>query len=127
MRRRHTRQTDPVLAGKTTQRAIRLPEVQVEAVRGAIASGLPDIHNVTDAVTDALWLWLYENERSNGSLPEGHTTVALPRVKNEPEMIQTVSEPESIPEPTEADHAYQGTSERPKWADVDMAALDGDG
>ena len=38
-----------------------------------------------------------------------------------------VSPTVSIPEPTEADHAYQGTSERPKWADVDMAALDGDG
>lgn len=120
MRRRHTRATDPVLAGKTTQRAIRLPEVQVEAVRGAIASGLPDIHNVTDAVTDALWLWLYENKRSNGWMPPAGQ--AEPQTPTEPE-----SEPESIPEPTEADHAYQGTSERPKWADVDMAALDGDG
>ncbi len=124
MRRRHTRATDPVLAGKTTQRAIRLPEVQVEAVRGAIASGLPDIHNVTDAVTDALWLWLYENERANGNAADVPTLTAISATLD---ARQALSEPESIPEPTEADHAYQGTSERPKWADVDMAALDGDG
>ena len=109
MRRRHTRATDPDLYGPAVQRAVRIPETQVDAVQTVIARGVPDIHTVTDAIIDALWLWLYENDRvapSNGHAPQ--------------------SEPEQAPEPTTVDRAYAGTQERPKWADVDPDALDVD-
>jgi hypothetical protein len=114
VRRRHTRSTDPDLYGPAVQRAVRIPEIQVDAVQTVIARGVPDIHTVTDAIIDALWLWLYENERvapSNGHAP--------------PTAPEAVSEPEEAPEPTAADRPYSGTQERPKWADVDPSVLDG--
>lgn len=68
MRRRHTRWTDPDLHGATVQRSLRLPSDLIEDVLLEIASGIPDIHNLTDAVTDALWLWRYEAQRMAGKI-----------------------------------------------------------
>lgn len=61
-RARHTRLVDRNL-GPTTQRSLRLPTNIVKQVTSAIDAGIPDIHTLTDAVTDALWLWLYEAEK----------------------------------------------------------------
>jgi len=120
----------------TTQRAYRLPTVQIEAVKEAIATGLPDIHNVTDAVVDALWLWLYENSKANGKVDGGQERAPVgaqtengqamseagrDRTQNSPDTSPATVDP---PEPTEADHPYTGHQERPKWADVDPAVLD---
>lgn len=136
MRRRHTRATDANLAGTTTQRAVRLPDVQLSEVQAAIAKGLPDIHSVTDAVVDALWLWLYEHKRSNGWMPPAaQSDPSIPPVNTTPEQEATAASipfdpAEQVfvqPEPTEADRAFTGHQERPKWADVDLAVLDGDG
>lgn len=111
MRRRHTRRTDLDLAGATVQRAYRLPEVQIVAVKDAIAAGIPDIHTPTDAVIDALWLWLYEHGHTNGHAPVGGGSA-----------VPTAAEP---PPPVEdTDRPYVGSVERPTWSDVDPSALD---
>lgn len=117
MRRRHTKKTDQELAGPTVQRPVRLPEVQLRAVLAAISAGLPDIHTLTDAVVDALWLWLYENQRSNGTPP------ALPQTRAEAEAQMDAQWNSEGAEPTEADRAYTGTHERPSWRDVDVSAF----
>lgn len=72
-RARHTRLTDRGL-GPTTQRSLRLPADLVKQCTTAIDAGIPDIHTLTDAVTDALWLWLYEAERIGTMV--GHYTPA---------------------------------------------------
>jgi hypothetical protein len=125
VRRRHTRSTDPDLYGPAVQRAVRIPEIQIDAVQSVIARGVPDIHTVTDAIIDALWLWLYENERVAPS--NGHAPRTAPEAVSKESWIATVpaSEPEETPEPTAADRPYSGTQDRPKWADVDPSVLDG--
>jgi hypothetical protein len=72
MRPRHTRRTDASLNGPSIQRSLRLPEAQVKLVQRAIDNGIPEIHTLTDAATDALWLWLYETKalEMNGHTPE---------------------------------------------------------
>ena len=57
---RHTRRTDPSLNGPSTQRSLRLPTALLSLVEKDIAKGVSEIHTMTDAVTDALWLWHYE-------------------------------------------------------------------
>lgn len=65
MRKRHTRHTDPDLEGPSTPITIRVPDSVLGPVKAIVESRPPDIHNLTDAVSDALWLWRYEHERLN--------------------------------------------------------------
>lgn len=109
MRPRHTRKTDgQLLPGGTIQKALRLPKVQVEEVEKAIYSGMPDVHNFTDAVTDALWLWLYE-----------HHNVRRPTPR-----VAAIVEPER--EFIAADAPRPESNGRPTWKDVDPALLEED-
>jgi Arc/MetJ-type ribon-helix-helix transcriptional regulator len=60
MRERKTRRTDPDQLGRTVNITARLSEAQVEAVDSAVDSGIPGIRTRTDAIQDALSLWLTE-------------------------------------------------------------------
>jgi hypothetical protein len=87
-RRRHTRLTDPALAG-TVQKSLRLPEALVNEVTSRLEQGVPDIHNLTDVVTDALWLWLAEHTRlqpafGSPALPTPAQAVAMLTVRHPP-------------------------------------------
>lgn len=106
MRPRHTRRSDPSLAGPTVQRATRLPVALVELVQADIASGIPEVHNLTDAITDAMWLWHYENARL--------------RPKVGVEVRDVVDGEIEAPQDRELVYAH----DRPTWSDVDLAALD---
>jgi hypothetical protein len=113
MRPRHTRKTDGELLGPTVQKALRLPKQQIEAVEKAIYGGLPDVHTLTDAVTDALWLWLYEHDNVRRPTPK---TVVIGRLAEpEPERVLI-----------DADHPRPESNGRPTWKDVDPALLEED-
>ena len=75
MRPRHTRRTDNSLAGPSTQRSLRLPTALLNLVEKDIAKGLSEIHTMTDAVTDALWLWHYEQNAMTFTDPAPVLTV----------------------------------------------------
>lgn len=87
MRPRHTRRTDKELAGATVQRATRLPAAQVDAVLEAVDRGIPEVHSFTDAVTDALWLWLYELDRTAVAYKVSRPAAAAP-IQERPEQVR---------------------------------------
>lgn len=109
VRRRHTRKTDRELAGATVQRSVRLPTSQVTAVQEALDRGVPDVHNLTDALTDALWLWLYEQSKVLAT--PVNTTLA-----QEPALEATRPVSTDLPRPD--------SNGRPAWKDVDPALLE---
>lgn len=122
MRPRHTRKTDgQLLPGGTIQKALRLPKVQVEEVEKAIYSGMPDIHNFTDAATDALWLWLYEHNNVRRPTPRT-AVISRPPVEPEREFVPADSAhmdaKRLVPRPD--------SNGRPTWKDVDPALLEED-
>jgi len=119
VRARHTRQSDPALAGPTTQTAVRVPEVQRQAVQDAIAGGLPGIHSFTDVVVDALWLWLYETASFRG---QAHVRAA---VDTQVAITEAAEAARPDPEPV-VDRPRPESNGRPKWEDVDPSALDED-
>ena len=104
MRARHTRRSDPTLAGPTIQTAVRVPEIQRQAAQEAIDAGIPEIHSFTDVVVDALWLWLYETRKRDVSQP-------LPEYPIAPQQVLS-----ETPRPD--------SNGRPTWKDVDPAALE---
>lgn len=141
VRARHTRQSDPALAGPTTQTAVRVPEVQRQAVQDAIAGGLPGIHSFTDVVVDALWLWLYEQQQEWRQV-YGKVTISGQMLKDGPVQEHTFVPPEmdlSDPGLTLSEDAVVVLDEtgghvvdrprpdsagRPRWEDVDPDLLE---
>ncbi len=117
MRARHTRQSDPELAGPTTQTAVRVPEVQRQAVQDAIAGGLPGIHSFTDVVVDALWLWLYETASFRG---QANVSTA---VATQIAIVEAGEAARPAPEPV-VDQPRPDSSGRPRWEDVDPDLLE---
>lgn len=109
MRARHTRRSDADLAGPTVQRSLRLPESQVDQVRDAIERGIPEIHTLTDATTDALWLWLYEAERQRHPTAQSPATAAATA-----SVVASVSQ----------DGPRAESNGRPSWKDVDPELIE---
>ena len=115
MRPRHTRRTDQSLNGPSTQRSLRLPEAQVKLVQSAIEAGIPEIHTLTDAATDALWLWLYE-AKAVEMVVQGVRQVGTGL---QPSLAVDGGEPATT-------HLPPASPPRPKFSDVDLDALDED-
>ena len=117
MRLRHTRYTDPNLRGGTIQRSLRLPTELVEDVVLEIAGGIPDIHTLTDAVTDALWLWRYEAQRMAGRVEAVVPANTRPTIAEEHLPAETNGiEPDEVTETV-----YPATPVgRPDFAAVDL-------
>jgi Arc/MetJ-type ribon-helix-helix transcriptional regulator len=109
MRARHTRRSDATLAGSTIQRSLRLPESLVDQVRDAIERGIPEIHTLTDATTDALWLWLYEAEKQRHP-----TAQPMPTAVTAP-VVASVSLD---------DGPRSESNGRPSWKDVDPELIE---
>lgn len=124
MRRRHTRQTDRELAGATVQRSVRLPTSQVSAVQEALDHGVPDVHNLTDVVTDALWLWLYEQTTLGWKSMYGPVTIGSG--EGEPHKFVPIEfDPADEIIGTEViDVARPDSNGRPAWKDVDPSLLE---
>lgn len=106
MRPRHTRRSDASLNGPSVQKSLRLPAALVSLVDAQIEVGIPEVHTLTDAVTDALWLWIYESKSIVWG--EGSGVMTKPRPP-------TVEEPVQDPE---------WPLVRPTFADVDLDALE---
>ena len=67
MRLRHTFRTDPELAGDREQTPFRLSKLYRGKVDEVVKAGeIPDIRSRSDLFQDAVWLWFYEHERTNG-------------------------------------------------------------
>jgi hypothetical protein len=46
--------------------SFRVAEDVLDRVNAVLNSDLPELHSMTDVFTDALWLWLYEDEKVYG-------------------------------------------------------------
>jgi hypothetical protein len=114
MRVRHTRRTDETLRGDTVQKSFRIPRGLLGAVEEDIAYGIPEVHTLIDAVTDALWVWHYENvrDRRTASWHEPERLPAADVVNVEGDLASVEAVPNGV------------THERPTFADVDLDKLD---
>lgn len=118
-RDRHTRLTDPALGGESVHRSFRLPKSLVDEATEAIGA-VSGIYNLSDVLTDALWLWVYEHRRVGG----GMVPAGLPLAPREPVSEPLGSTAETADPPPTGDHPFVGAP-RPNWSDVDLDALDG--
>lgn len=116
MRARHTRRSDAELAGATIQRSLRLPATLIDQVDAAIARGITEIHTLTDATTDALWLWLYEAERQRHPTSQPVQPPPATATEDATSVVASVSLEHEGPRPD--------SNGRPAWKDVDPALLD---
>lgn len=89
----------------------------VDEIHSAIAQGIPEVHTLTDAATDALWLWLYEQRKIVNPVtkPAISERVTEVRVEDEP-VLEVVVDLSEIPR-----HDSDG---RPSWSDVDLDLLE---
>lgn len=111
MRRRHTRKTDKDLATGSVQKVMRLPIPLVDQVSEAIEGGIPDISTLTDATTDALWLWLYEAKKATELVVATRFAAEVPA-------------PLSQPEPDLSETPRPDSNGRPNFKELDLTVED---
>jgi len=113
MRQRHTSRTDPeVMGGTKVPVTFRLGEEARDRLLAASHRRMPDIANISDALQDAVWLWIYEDEQVHGPhpAPAGGGGVGSPASKSaeatEPDQVaQGTGSGESGPWNGASDHA----------------------
>ena len=74
MRKRHTSRTDPDdMGGVKVPVTFRLGLLARNKMQSAANMKTADITNISDALQDACWLWIYEFEKEHGELDDGAT------------------------------------------------------
>ena len=67
MRMRHTSRTDPQMGGDRKQVSFRLDADHRERMKEVVKHHFPDLHNESDIMQDAVWLWFHEYDLMTGS------------------------------------------------------------
>ena len=86
MRQRHTSRTDlEDMGGTKVPVTFRLGVEARDRLLAASQRRMPDIANISDALQDAVWLWLHEDELINGKQdrPSSGGGVGTPPHKSE--------------------------------------------